>query len=154
MNSDTLAAYLATRYRVFTEPAIDLRIGERSDAMVALLARHDVESAVFVTAFNPFSRPASDAGNATRQRALAARLAHLGLTTIAGAGIDPTGRWPAEESLLALGANRAAADALMVEFEQNAVVFVDRDGCAQLLMHPALRKPFGADEVTQDPPAR
>jgi hypothetical protein len=42
----------------------------------------------------------------------------------------------------------------MVEFEQNAVVFVDRDGCAQLLMHPALRKPFRADEVTQDPPAR
>ena len=57
MNGETLAAYLATRYRVFTEPAIDLRIGERSDAMVALLARHHVESAVFVTAFNPFSRP-------------------------------------------------------------------------------------------------
>jgi len=139
VNGETLEAYRATRYRVFAQAAIDMRIGETSAAMAALLGLHGVGSAVFVTAFNPFSQRLSDEDNAARQRRLKAHLARLGFATIAGAGIDPTGHWPAEESVLALGADRAAADDLMMEFEQNAVVFVESDGCALLLLHPRLR---------------
>lgn len=143
MNGETLAAYRATRYRVFAPIPIDMRIGETSAAMAALLAQHGAGSAVFVTAFNPFSRRLCDDDNAARQRRLKAHLARLGLATIEGAGIDPTGQWPSEESVLALGADRPAADDLMVKFEQNAVVFVEGDGGARLLLHPQLRDSTG-----------
>jgi nitrile hydratase accessory protein len=139
VNDETLAAYRATRYRVFTQPAIDLRIGETSAAMAALLARHGVVSAVFVTAFNPFSERLGVEDNAARQERLEAHLARAGFATIDGAGIDPAGRWPAEDSVLALGADRPAADALLTDFEQNAVVFVEADGGAELWLHPRLR---------------
>jgi sugar phosphate isomerase/epimerase len=139
VNGETLAAYRATRYRVFAHIPIDMRIGETSAAMTALLARHGAGSAVFVTAFNPFSQRLCDDDNAARQRRLKAHLARLGFATIEGAGIDPTGQWPSEESVLALGADRPAADDLMRKFEQNAVVFVEGDGCARLLLHPRLR---------------
>lgn len=139
MNHETLAAYRATLYRIHTQPAIDVRIGETNAAVAALLALHRVESAVLVTAFNPFSQRLSDAQNAARQHGLAEYLDGLKLAAIEGAGIDPTGAWPAETSLLALGATSATADDLMREFEQNAVVFIDRQGGVRLLLHPRLR---------------
>ncbi|CDY79180.1 hypothetical protein BGLT_01874 [Caballeronia glathei] len=146
MKGETLAAYRAARYRVFTDPPVDMRIGETSPAIARLLARHGVETAVFVTAFNPFSHPSSDADNAARQQALAVRLEGLSLATIPGAGLDPLGAWPGEASLLALGADSDVATQLMVEFEQNAVVFVDREGRPELLFHPSLADKGGACE--------
>ncbi|SAL13075.1 hypothetical protein AWB67_00219 [Caballeronia terrestris] len=139
MNHETLAAYMTTLYRIHTQPAIDVCIGETNAAVAALLALHRVESAVFVTAFNPLSRRLSDEQNAARQHKLAEYLDGLKLATIEGAGIDPTGAWPAETSLLALGATSAKADDLMREFEQNAVVVIDRKGTVRLLLHPQLR---------------
>ncbi|WP_236572483.1 DUF3293 domain-containing protein [Burkholderia sp. 8Y] len=134
-----LSAYRAALYRIHGEPAIDMMIGEENGAVAALLARHGVSSAVFVTAFNPFGRELSAEQNAARQHMLEARIAQSGLTALPGEGRDPKGIWTAEASFLVLGADTHDADDFMLAFEQNAVVVVMSDGLPQLRVHPRYR---------------
>ncbi|MDR5762168.1 DUF3293 domain-containing protein [Caballeronia sp. LZ035] len=116
-----------------------MKIGVNNPALIALLEEHGAESAVFVTACNPFGHVLPPEANATRQRALTARVAQWGLRALSGAGIDPLHVWAAEDSLLVLGASQQTADALLTEFEQHAVVMVDRANPPQLLLHPGHR---------------
>lgn len=135
----TRDAYHAAIYRIDAQPDIDMKIGVANAAVASLLERHDAQSAVFVTAFNPFGEVQSPEDNAARHRRLIEHIERMGLRTLPGAGIDPKNIWLAETSLLALGATRATADALMTGFGQNAVVYVDRSGVPQLLLHPDYR---------------
>ncbi|KMY85495.1 4'-phosphopantetheinyl transferase [Candidatus Paraburkholderia calva] len=135
----TFEAYLAAVYRVFGAAAIDMTIGTANPAAAALIEAHGAHGAVFVTAFNPFGTKLDDAQNDTRQRALIARIGALKQPALPGEGFDPTGAWQAEASVFVPGATREMADALMIEFEQNAVVFVDEIGIPELLLHPDLR---------------
>jgi hypothetical protein len=138
----TRAAYLNAVYRIHMkgEPDIDMRIDERNEAVIALLKKHDAQSAVFVTAFNPFGAILDIAANETRQQTLAGHLRASQIKTFEGVGFDPHENPPhSEASLFALDVTRPAADALMQKFEQNAVVFVDADGVPELLLHPIHR---------------
>ncbi|BAN25120.1 nitrile hydratase accessory protein [Caballeronia insecticola] len=136
LTAATLAAYRAAIYRIHAQPDIDMKIGIANAAVASLLARHESESAVFVTAFNPFGHVLSPEDNAARQHRLIERVERMGLQALPGAGIDPLNIWLAETSLLVLGATPQIADALMTEFGQNAVVFVDSAGLPQLRLHP------------------
>ncbi|WP_061123580.1 nitrile hydratase accessory protein [Caballeronia catudaia] len=133
LTAATLDAYRAAIYRV---DDIDMKIGVANAAVVSLLAQHDVASAVFVTAFNPFGEVLAPDENAQRQRSLVERVGALGLRALPGEGVDPTKVWTAEASLFVLGATPDTADMLMSAFEQNAVVYVDRAGVPRLLLHP------------------
>lgn len=135
----TLAAYLATTYRVDSDPLLALRIGERSDAIAALHARAGVSRSVFVTACNPFGQLRDDAWNAAAMRRLQAWLADDGVAALPGLGEPDTSGWSAEPGLLALGVDRACAERLCVAFAQNAVVTIDHDAIPRLLIHPARR---------------
>ncbi|SAL23391.1 Nitrile hydratase beta subunit [Caballeronia peredens] len=135
----TLAAYQAAIYRIDAQPDIDMKIGVANHAVASLLARHASSGAVFVTAFNPFGHVLSTEDNAVRQRKLIERVERMGLRALPGAGIDPMNIWLAETSLLVLGATTEIADALMTEFGQNAVVYVDAAGLPQLRLHPDYR---------------
>ena len=53
-----------------------IRIGKRSHEVDALLARYSARSAVFITAWNPFSRSLTRGRNEYRQRCLLARISH------------------------------------------------------------------------------
>jgi hypothetical protein len=132
----TLAAYRAAIYRIRGEPPIDMKIGEKNASVAALLGRHGVASAVFVTAFNPFGCELSAEQNAARQRELEAHIAKAGWVAVSGEGIDPNNVWSAEASLFVLGATEQDADDFMLAFEQNAVVVVGSDGLPQLRVHP------------------
>ncbi|WP_321793174.1 nitrile hydratase accessory protein [Caballeronia sp. J97] len=132
----TLDAYRAAIYRIDAQPDVAMKIGVANPDAVSLLDKHGVESAVFVTAFNPFGRVLTREENAVRQRALVEHVGQMGLRALPGEGIDPMNGWVAEASLFVLGATRETADALMIEFEQNAVVHVDRAGVPRLLLHP------------------
>jgi hypothetical protein len=135
----TLDAYRAAIYRIHAGADIDMKIGVANAAVASLLAEHDVTSAVFVTAFNPFGRVLTPEENASRQHALIERVAQMGLHALPGDGIDPINVWVAEASVFVLGATHATADALMTAFEQNAIVYVDHDGVPQLRLHPDYR---------------
>jgi hypothetical protein len=109
------AAYARTDYEA---GGIVTRIGRRSPALDALLARHGARRAGFVTAWNPFSRLMPRGWN---DRMLARlREAARGLVLAEGEG---RGRGWAERHLLVAGDPRRIA-ALARRFRQHAVVAV------------------------------
>lgn len=139
LDDHTLANYRAAIYRIDTTPPVEMRIGERNAHAAALITQHDATSAVFVTAFNPYSRRLTPERNAQRLRALGEVIASAGLVALPGAGIDPKGEWLAEASFFVPGASRDLADAWLTRFEQNALVWIDRDGVPDLLLNPRWR---------------
>jgi hypothetical protein len=53
---------------------------------------------------------------------------------IKGAGSDPSGGWPPEESFLVLGLGLEAARTLGREFHQNALLWTDHDAIPRLIL--------------------
>ncbi|MER1966385.1 DUF3293 domain-containing protein [Castellaniella sp. GW247-6E4] len=134
--ADPRQAYLGADYTVRTDPPFTLRIGEPSAALIRLYARLGCERCVYLTACNPRSRLLRPAANRRRMRALAAALAQRGWNPIAGEGRDPSGRWPAEPSLLVPGMDIPEALALARRFGQNAFAAAGSEGIPELVWSP------------------
>lgn len=128
-------AYAATHYRVLLDSgAVSIRIGQPLPAEVrALLDRHGAVRAAFLSACNPRSTLLAADENAQRHGALLAALASLGVACVPGAGHDPRGTWPPEDSVLAIGLPRAPACALAERFAQYAWVDVATGASARLV---------------------
>ncbi len=132
---DLIAAYRATEFRCGAgAEAFTLRIGVRSDALVQQFASTGCTSAVFITAYTPFSQPQSEEANRAAQVRLGDELASLGRPVLDGVGADPKGRWPPEPSYLVLGVLLEAAQALGRRYQQNALVWVGADAVPELML--------------------
>ncbi len=138
LTSNLHEAYLAADYRI-GEAASQLRIGHPCPQLDPEFARHGARRALLITACNPFSIPLATAANALRQQFLQSEFDTNGITTLAAAGHDPEGRWPAEPSLLALGTLPDYDDALLLRHQQHAAVVIEPGQPALLLWHPAHR---------------
>lgn len=114
-------AYEQAVYRIFT-PALYWKIGDQLPQIDTLLQDHSVNSAIFITACNPFSQLCTPAENQQKTAALALWLDQQGLTAISGQGEDPNGVWPPEHSFLILGVNAQEGKLLGRQWQQNAVV--------------------------------
>lgn len=120
-----LRAYRQTTY---CAAGVPVRIGRRSPDLDALLRQHNARRAVFVTAWNPFSRRMPQGRNHRMQQRLRQRLrrrtvlpAHSG-----------SGRWQ-EEQLLVLAALPWVAPIARL-FRQNALVAIRCGGVARLYL--------------------
>ena len=131
---ETIAAYRATHYRVIDQIPFVLKIGRPSQHLQRLFREYDLHSAAFLTAWNPFSHPTSEADNRAAQARLENDISQNSLPVIAGEGVDPTGEWPGEPSVLALGLSLEAASSLGVQYQQNAIVWADQDIKPQLIL--------------------
>ncbi|WP_296228531.1 DUF3293 domain-containing protein [Ralstonia sp. UBA689] len=146
LTPELIAAYRRARYRVDTPQGdVLLRVDAANPALAALLAQADAPWAVFVTAYQPFSRAVSVEENAARQAELLAWAIARGMPWLAGEGGPPENRtagtsnaWAPEPSLLLFIDDPAIADTLMLAFEQNAVVLCDAQGFCTLRWHPYL----------------
>lgn len=136
------AAYAATSYDVLVDGRrVGARLGRRSAAIDALLARLGAASGTFVTAWNPRSRPTSHAANLHAHRRMAARLDAAGLRRLPHEGRSLDGRWR-ERGFLVLDLADRDALALAEAFGQNAVVRLARGGPATLLQAGLLPTPL------------
>jgi hypothetical protein len=131
---ETIAAYRATHYRVIDQVPFVLKIGRPSKHLQRLYNEYNLHSAAFISAWNSFSQPTSEADNRTAQARLECDLSQKSIPVIAGVGEDPGGEWPGEPSVLALGLALEAARGLGVQYQQNAIVWVDQDANPQLVM--------------------
>jgi len=130
-----IEAYRSTHYRVHdTLETVTLRIGEPSAALLAIHARSGVSSSAFVTAWNPGSKSLSPEENRAAQQALCSEIEGLGLASLEGEGVDPTGGWPAEASCLILGIDRQRAEQLGRRFRQFAIVFATAECIPELIL--------------------
>ncbi len=124
MNARLTRAFRATAYEA--EGAV-ARIGRRSPALDALLARHGVRRAGFITAWNPWSRAMPWGWNDRMQD----RLRQVVAGRVIGEGWGRGRAW-AEHHLLVAG-EPARLQGLARRFRQHAIVMVEHGRPARLL---------------------
>jgi hypothetical protein len=135
ISSELVLAYRSTQYRVqLPESNIVLRVDEYAEPLAKLHAECGVHSSAFITAHNPFSNQVSQEANTAAQQALRNELNARDLKWIEGAGVDPSGQWPPEPSLLVLGIEYQAANDLSVRFKQNGFLFIDYHAVPRLIL--------------------
>jgi hypothetical protein len=125
-----LTAYEETDYYVSDDPPMLLKIGVQNDDARILLASFDVDSAAFITAWNPGSEQLLEEENDNRQAELLAEIEKLRLNYFVGWGEREDWR---EYSYLILGISLPDATALGQQFGQNAFVWLDLEGIPQLV---------------------
>ncbi|HTP38070.1 MAG TPA: DUF3293 domain-containing protein [Steroidobacteraceae bacterium] len=134
LSAELRLAYSDTDYRVDDNGCqFTLRVNERSVSLLECYATHRVQSAAYLTAWNPRSEPTPGEGNAAAQARLESEVKAAGWMFLRGQGVDPHGRWPAEPSILVLGMGAEQASALGRAYQQNALVFAGADAIARLV---------------------
>lgn len=132
--AEILNAYQRADYVIFTDPDFTFKIGQHSAALLQLLDKHNSASAAFITASNPYSQTLPESENRNRNQALLKDLKHLGLTIYQAEGQDPEHEWPSEGSYLLLGIGKSEAMELAQKYQQNAIVWCERDSAPELLL--------------------
>lgn len=127
-------AYKVACFRVLTEVGFILRLGEINQRLVSLFTKDQVESAAFITAYNPFSQPSTESENAAAQAEMEAEIKSLNLSFYHGKGEDPTGHWAPEATALIMGIRLEQALMLGVKYQQNAILWISSDVKPQLLL--------------------
>jgi len=133
--SSLLEAYRGTEFRVADRGwSFVLRVDQASPVLAACHEAFGVTRSAYLTAWNPRSEPQTCEVNAAAQAQLEADLAELGLPFLRGEGVDPTGAWPSEASVLVLGIAEENARRLGRRHGQDAIVVAGRDAVARLVM--------------------
>ena len=121
-------SYRKASYLIHSEGGdIVMRVGEISPQLSALMQSRKVNSAAFITAFNPYSCALRAHENELRHRALLSDLTSLGLELLNGEGMDCENLWPSEPSILILGISLENAESIAKRYEQNAFIWIPRD---------------------------
>lgn len=130
-----LQAYRDTDYLVRCDRGeLSIRVGEKSRQVDQLLCRSKARTAIFITAWNPFSLRRGKQTNEQAHRRLAAALRLQRTPYLEGEGCGADGNWTPECSVLAFRVGRRAAALLGRRFRQNAVIFVSYGKPAELMM--------------------
>lgn len=135
LSAALLAAYRATGF-VVTAPDIRLKVDEASPAMDQLLTEHAVDRAILISADNPFSEAYAIEANQIREAMLRADVMAMGFEVMEAVGRDPECRWHPEASLLVLGTTEPTEHKLLMDYEQHAILIVERGRPVRLQVHP------------------
>lgn len=134
LDQDLISAYKVTNFHVKAEPAFTLNVGKVSEELKTLFKQNDFSNAAFITACNPYSRSLSDLENQARNDQLEKVLNLHSLKFMNGFGQDPLGQWSGEDSFLVLGISLETSKKLGAQFEQNAIVWSDKDAMPKLIL--------------------
>jgi hypothetical protein len=128
-------AYRRTEFRVADRGwSFVLRHDEHSKVLEECHRAFGVTCSAYITAWNPRSEVMSREQNEAAQARLEAEVQAAGLEFLRGIGVDPSGPWPGEPSVLVLGLSTDDAMRLGREYEQNAIVLAGRDAVPRLAM--------------------
>ena len=127
-------AYGRTDFKVLEPRPFTLRIGSHSPELASLYGQMKISSAGYLTAWNPYSVSSSHDDNQRSQEALLKKLSLEGFTTLPAFGVDPSGDWPGEASVLVPGLDLERTKSLGAEFGQNAIVWIGDDVIPQLIL--------------------
>ena len=132
ITEDLARAYFLTNFRVFTPTgSFTVHVRRESTELAVLHASHNARSSAFLTAYSPFSQPTDAETDRINQNSLQTEVEGR-WEYLLGEGVDPTGEWPAEPSLLILGIDLDEALVLGQKFDQLALLFATGDGSADL----------------------
>jgi hypothetical protein len=134
ISQSTIRAYLATEYRVGDNLRFTLIVGRPHWGLKSLLAGHRASAAAVVTAWNPWSKRRSRTENDREQYRLVEELDRRRFVHFPGHGVDPTGKWPAEDSRLVLRIGLSEAVELGTRYRQNGIVWAAGDALPILVL--------------------
>lgn len=141
ISEELAAAYRNTNYCVSSSGKVFvLRIGVASEAVKEIMAAASASGAVFITAWNPFSKVLTEAENIAANEALKSDLEKVAASILNGYGSSPDTSWR-EDSFFAFPVERSASIKLCCQYRQNAVIFVSSDGVPELVFHPKTGTP-------------
>ncbi len=107
-----------------TDNEVSFRINQQNLEIDKLMDLHGKQTACFITACNPKGERIDDRENLRLMSELESIIQQKQLPYYFGHGGDSKGAW-IEKSLLIVGIDRAEADQLAHQFEQNAVVWFE-----------------------------
>ncbi len=124
--------YYATDFVVFHDDReIVVHIDEHSAELDQLFTKLGASSGLFITGWNPYSRPQSDGENETANARMANLFAERGIVALAHVGRSRDGAW-CEEGFFALDLHPEVGLAIAAELQQHAILFVAKGGWAEL----------------------
>ena len=128
-------AYRRTEFRVADRGwSFVLLVDQPSSILASCHEAFGVTQSAYITAWNPRSEPTALEINQSAQLRLEAELTAAGLPFLRGEGVDPSGSWPGEPSLLVLGIPGDDAQRLGQSYGQNAIVVAGRDAVVRLVV--------------------
>jgi hypothetical protein len=134
INLDLLNSYKSADYHVDASPSFILKIGIHSPELESIYKTSHKHTAAFITAFNPYSQELSNQENKDRNLKLEELIQSLDFDYIHGEGKCGDGDWDGEKSFLIFGISEKQASEIGKEFEQNAIVWCDKDAIPQLVL--------------------
>lgn len=138
-----LEKYVATDYVIDDDPPLVMHVGEQHDGLRILLASFGVESAAFLTAWNPGSQSLPFDENLDRQADLLTAIEEQRLNYFVGRGEHPEEGW-SEDSYLVLGIDEDGARELAARFGQLAYLVINLSGVPELRVTETGRVPGDA----------
>jgi len=105
-----------------TDSLFTIKIGKKNYQLEQLLKKHHVSNWAFVTAHNPHSEKLNKKDNLNRHQKLISYCETQNYKYYSGQGIDKSGEWESENSLLIIGIDVEQAKSLGQHFQQNAIV--------------------------------
>lgn len=135
VDDNTIEIYKAAKYIVELENKIfRISVGEKNINVDALLEKHNVESAFFITPENPHSKALSKEENALRHKQFIIDLCKRSYSFYTGYGTNDENTWPKETSYLILCDDEPAMHELAKQYEQNGFLKVGIESTALLLV--------------------
>jgi hypothetical protein len=131
---DLLRAYRETHYVVEARAADPLLVGIPNAWLLAAFAGLRISCGAFLTVCNPHSQLLTEAANVERHQSFLDGLTKLGIPFLEGEGRHPCNGWPPEPSVFLWGVELGVGCAIGRRWQQNAFVWVGRDGIPQLVL--------------------
>lgn len=133
ITAELLDAYRQTIYRCEDLP-IELKISETSQAADQLMSDIGIRRITVLTAWNPGSELLDEADNHAWNQQLRLKIEMLRKPFWEGVNIAVDDSWPAEEAFWIADLNSFERDQLANEYQQNAVVEIEKGGIATLVL--------------------
>jgi hypothetical protein len=125
--------YEASDFIFYPENGIDiLKVGKKNKYLDKILKKEKIKSAVFITAWNPFSKNLTPKQNKKNQDSLIKLFSKKKIQIIYGQGRSQDLKC-FEDSILALGVSKEDSIKFGKKFKQNAVVLYEKNNKAELL---------------------
>ena len=125
--------YQKANYLVTTPGCeIQFKINQVNKELATLIESHGVDGASLITACNPYGQAVSIIENVKANQSLEQAIQSTGLPYFLGQGSDPKGEWK-EDSYLVMGISLEEAKELGALYQQNAIVWINKDGLPTLV---------------------
>jgi hypothetical protein len=133
IGTDLINAYKTASYLVESNPAFTLNVEKYSESLARIYAIENIQTACFITAYNPYSVLLTPPHNVARQADLLSDIASLKLKSIYGYGQGKDTDWM-EPSVLILGISFDEVMRLAIKHEQNAFIWCDETATPKLVL--------------------